>query len=65
MHPDLNDNRFFNWLMYRNRDKVVPRLARMINNQQCQTYGSYARAFISENAACSRSTVNLQTTNMI
>lgn len=65
MHPDLNDNRFFNWLMYRNRDKVVPRLTRMINNQQCQTYGSYARAFISENAACSRSTVNLQTTNMI
>jgi polysaccharide deacetylase family protein (PEP-CTERM system associated) len=65
MHPDLNDNRFFNWLMYRNRDKVVPRLTRMINNQHCQTYGSYAREFIGENTACSRSTVNLQTTNMI
>ena len=65
MHPDLNDNRFFNWLMYRNRDKVVPRLARMISNQHCQTYGSYAREFISENTARSGSTVNPHMPNMV
>ena len=65
MHPDLNNNRFFNWLMYRNRDKVIPRLAHMISNQHCQTYGSYAREFFSTNSIGSGSPVTPQTSNMI
>ena len=30
MHPEINDNRFYNWLMFRNRDKVIARLDRLV-----------------------------------
>ena len=30
MHPELQNNRFYNWLMYRNRSKVFPRLEKLL-----------------------------------
>ena len=29
MFPEINDSRFYNWLMYRNRDQVFPRLEKL------------------------------------
>ena len=36
MHPDLNNNRMMNALMYWNRSKVLDRLARLVND--CTVY---------------------------
>lgn len=30
MHPQIDDSRFYNWLMYRNRDRVLPRLEALV-----------------------------------
>ncbi|MBW2447818.1 MAG: polysaccharide deacetylase family protein [Deltaproteobacteria bacterium] len=30
MYPEIGGNRFYNWLMYRNRDQVLPRLDRLM-----------------------------------
>ncbi|NJN64558.1 MAG: DUF3473 domain-containing protein, partial [Acidobacteria bacterium] len=30
MFPEINESRFYNWLMYRNRDQVFPRLEKLL-----------------------------------
>jgi hypothetical protein len=44
MHPGINDSRFYNWLMYRNRRGVFPRLRHiMAQGFSIATHESYAR----------------------
>ncbi len=44
MHPDLHENRFYNWLMYLNRDKLLDRLDRLRRSCPVSSYGRYAAA---------------------
>ncbi len=43
MHPDLNDNRWLNRLMYINRNKVLPRLQALRHGHKAMTYSEYVR----------------------
>jgi polysaccharide deacetylase family protein (PEP-CTERM system associated) len=42
MHPGIRGNRLYNWLMYRNRHRVLPRLARLLAaGARIQTYAAF------------------------
>ena len=43
MHPDLNNNRWMNRLMYINRAKVLPRLQALLRGNEVVTYSDYVR----------------------
>ena len=42
MHPDLNESKAMNWLMYVNRDKALDRLTRLIQKCRVWRYGDWA-----------------------
>ena len=42
MHPDLNESKVMNWLMYVNRDKALDRLTRLIQKCRVWRYGDWA-----------------------
>jgi peptidoglycan-N-acetylglucosamine deacetylase len=46
MHAGIKGNRFYHWLMFLNRDKVLGRLDRLIEHgHRIETYASYAARF--------------------
>jgi len=46
MHAALNGNRFYHWLMFRGRGKVLGRLDRLVaKGHRVETYASYAARF--------------------
>lgn len=50
MHPHLNDSKFYNYLMYRNRDKVMTRLQRIVDDGfNIMTYQQYADKLTHQN----------------
>jgi polysaccharide deacetylase family protein (PEP-CTERM system associated) len=36
MHPDINQNKFYNWLMYYNRKKTFSRLEKLLKESKCE-----------------------------
>ncbi len=47
MHPELNDSRFYNWLMYFNRNRVLPRVKRLLaDGYSIIRYDEYVERFL-------------------
>ena len=44
MHPDIDDKRHLNWLMYFNRSSVLPKLERLVSMCDFQAYEDYYNA---------------------
>ncbi len=49
MHPDLDENQFYNWLMYLNRDSLPNRLKQLCDTYSVLSYGQYATRLESSN----------------
>lgn len=51
MHPELGDSRFYNWLMYRGRASLIPRLERLLQmGGEIIPYESYLRRLTAPHA---------------
>lgn len=52
MFPEINDSRFYNWLMYRNRDQVFPRLEKLFaTGVRVTTYRDFVDGDLADRAA--------------
>lgn len=50
MHPDIHDNRFYNFLMYLNRGRVLHKLERLIISENCSIvpYSKFVRQYLQD-----------------